>query len=228
MKLQAEGLFVHDENGKLTFINDPTEPEAYPAPRFFLGFSESDYVFRFRHDLPQHLCAQVKELIQLKPPSMNLQGSPACAREIEEILSSQVAIDKIWCGPAFWFPDRIEVATEVVYVRRQNADILESGFSDMIPELALTQPCVAILNEGKAVSVCQSVRKTPRAEEAGVDTLEAHRGRGCASLVVAGWAAAVKAKGKIPFYSTSWENRSSQRVAKKLGLIQFGVDYHVT
>ena len=137
MKIQAEGLFVHDKNGQLTFINDPTEPETYPAPRFFLGFTESGFVFRLRHDLPQQLCTQLKELIHSKPPSTNLQASPACAKKIEEILNSQAPIEKISCGPAFWFPDHVEVATEVVCVERQNADILESGFSDMIPVWSL-------------------------------------------------------------------------------------------
>ena len=228
MKIQVKTLFVHDENGKMTFINDPTEPEIYPAPRFFLGFTESGFVFRFRYDLPPQLCAQIKEVIHSNPPSWKFQTAPTCATEIERILDSHGKIERIWCGPAFCFPDHVPVSPEIMHVEKQKTDVFKSTFPDMISEFDYTQPCVAFLDGAKAVSVCQSVRKTPKAEEAGVDTLDGYRGRGYAPLVVAGWAEAVKAKRKIPFYSTSWENRSSQRVAEKLGLIQFSVYYHIT
>jgi hypothetical protein len=32
----------------------------------------------------------------------------------------------------------------------------------------------------------------------------------------------------VPLYSTSWENEPSRTLAKTLGLIQYGVDLHIT
>ena len=78
------------------------------------------------------------------------------------------------------------------------------------------------------MSVCRSVRITPAAHEAGVETLPAFRGRGYAPDVVAGWARVVQSLGAMPFYSTSWENTASQAVAKKLHLVPYGTDFHVT
>ncbi len=210
------------------FINEPAEPETYPAPRVFLGFTETDYIYRFRHDLPSALCEQLEELILSTSPPADWQQRPTCAKEIEAILQLHAPIQDIEFGPAFRFPDHLTSKPEVVRVDTHNADLLAFGFSDTIPELDDIQPCVAIVEAGKAVSVCHSVRKSPQAEEAGVGTLVSHRGKGYAVLVAGGWAQAVKENGKIPFYSTSWESRSSRRVAEKLELIQFGVDYHIT
>ena len=78
------------------------------------------------------------------------------------------------------------------------------------------------------MSVCRSVRLSSRAHEAGVDTLVSYRRRGYATSVVAAWALAVRALNLTPLYSTSWDNVASQRVARRLGLVQYGVDYHVT
>ena len=85
-----------------------------------------------------------------------------------------------------------------------------------------------VLHDGKTVSVCCSVRMTPQAHEAGVETHPAFRGRGYAARAVAAWAKTVYEMARVPLYSTSWENEPSRTLAKKLGLIQYGVDLHIT
>ncbi|MXY71814.1 MAG: GNAT family N-acetyltransferase, partial [Dehalococcoidia bacterium] len=77
-------------------------------------------------------------------------------------------------------------------------------------------------------SVCGSVRITPEAHEAGVETSANARGRGFAVAVVAAWAQAVRALGAEPLYSTSWDNAASQAVASKLGLIPYASTFHMT
>jgi len=89
------------------------------------------------------------------------------------------------------------------------------------------QPCVAIVADGRLASLCFSSRNTPIAAEAGVNTLEEFRGRGYAPAVVAAWGQAVRAEGRIPLYSTSWDNLASRSVARKLGLVLYGADFSI-
>ncbi|PWL49160.1 MAG: hypothetical protein DBY39_01770 [Clostridiales bacterium] len=53
-------------------------------------------------------------------------------------------------------------------------------------ELPVAQRCVGIFVEDICVSLCRSVCVGKEAQEAGVETLEAFRGRGYAALAVAG------------------------------------------
>ena len=137
-------------------------------------------------------------------------------------------VTPVWVGPAYRFPDRIEPPANVVRLSCENAGLLRGNFAKMVPELDSGRPYLAVIEDSQAVSIYQSVRLSWRAHEAGVDTLEAYRQRGYAVSTVAAWALAVRALDLVPLYSTSWENVASQRVARRLGLVQYGVDYHVT
>ena len=105
--------------------------------------------------------------------------------------------------------------------------MLRGGFEKLVEELPDWQPFVAVMEGGRAASVCRSVRLTPEAHEAGVETLSEHRGKGYAKEAVAGWARLVRAMGAIPLYSTSWDNAASQAVARKLGLALYGADFQI-
>ena len=92
-------------------------------------------------------------------------------------------------------------------------------------ELPVAQRCVGIFVEDICVSLCRSVRVGKGAQEAGVETLGAFRGRGYAALAVAGWAALVRKQGSIPLYSHSRKNTASWQVAQKAHLIYYAEDY---
>jgi RimJ/RimL family protein N-acetyltransferase len=82
--------------------------------------------------------------------------------------------------------------------------------------------------QDQAVAICFCARLNPQAAEAGVETVAAARGQGYASAAVAGWAAAMRQRGVIPLYSTSWANVASQGVARKLGMVCYGDDWSIT
>ncbi len=77
---------------------------------------------------------------------------------------------------------------------------------------------MAVIIEGRAVSLCTSVNASDAAHCAGVETLPDYRGRGFAARAVASWADAVRIGGAEPFYTTTFDNIASQGVATRLGL----------
>lgn len=227
MEIQVEVLFTQDENGHLQHINEPTGDRKI-APRFFFGNTNEGSICRFRHDLPDDVVVQLKGVGATEPMLMNSQKIPRNHRQFKEILQSHAPIEQVWVGPAYRFPEHISSPPNVVQLSRANAALLKGHFAEMVSELNSSQPCLAVVEDSQAVSICRSVRLSSRAYEAGVDTLTGYRRRGYATSVVAAWALAVRALNRIPLYSTSWDNVASQGVARRLGLIQYGVDYHVT
>ncbi len=227
MEIQVEVLFTQDENRCLQYINESTG-DTKIAPRFFFGNTNEGSICRFRHDLPDNVVTQLKEVAATKPMPMNSQKIPSIHRQFKEILQSHAPIERVWIGPAYRFPEQIALPTNVVRLSRANADVLKGDFAEMVSELNSSQPCLAVVEDSQTVSICRSVRLSSRAHEAGVDTLTGYRRRGYATSVVAAWALAVRALNRIPLYSTSWDNVASKGVARRLGLVQYGVDYHVT
>ena len=130
-------------------------------------------------------------------------------------------------GSAFIFPDEIAQPFDTVFIEHvQSLDHNFSGWkAGEIPE---RKPIVAVVEEGHAVSVCFCARRSDRAAEAGLETAAAYRGRGFGTRVVAAWALAVRASGRIPLFSTSWSNDASLAVARKLRLVTYAVAWSIS
>lgn len=223
VELQAAALFTHDLDRRIHYVN---EPDGRQAPRFFFGRTGAGNVWRFRYDLPTSLVDALGKLAADEPIAATPSPYPACIDLLRAALTGHHPIAREHAGPAYRFPDGLSAVDGVVAIDAQNAHLLRPGFADLI--LEARQPCFAVVRDGVAVSVCFSSRRTPRAAEAGVDTLDGFRGRGYATLVTTAWARAVRERGLIPLYSTTWDNLASQGVARRLRLILYGVDLSIT
>ena len=225
MRFHVEALFTHDAEGRLLRVN---EPDGAPAPRFFLGRTAEGVVLRCRYDVG----ADVRRELEAASTDDDLRerslDSPTDPSRYQTILARAAPVQKTWRGPAFHFPPQLPATSEIIFVTESNAQILEEFLRAWIPDTHTAQPMVAMTIDDHAVAVCCSVRQTNMAHEAGVETVPTFRGRGLAAQVVAAWAGAVREMGFVPLYSTSWENEASRAVARKLGLIQFGSDLHIT
>ena len=127
-----------------------------------------------------------------------------------------------------WAADEMAYPDDVVFLNQENIQsFLPDAFSWLAQEISDVLPCAAVIQNGQAVTICRSVRISNEAAEAGLETLSVYRGRGYAGLAVMAWARAVRKEGRMPLYSTSWDNIASQQVAKKLGLRWYGVNFSV-
>jgi RimJ/RimL family protein N-acetyltransferase len=226
MAIHVHALFTHDPRSRLLFVNEPGG--GAPAPRLFFGRTQAGNLWRFRSDLPEILVEELETLCVDEPVGGEFRNAPRNAAEYVRLLETHAPVQKLWMGPAYHLTDYLEPSRPPLVITEANAEILRGGFEELVAELPARQPFLAIVEEGRAVSVCRSVRITPDAHEAGVETVHDFRGRGYATDVVAGWARLVRSRGVIPLYSTSWENTASQAVAKKLRLSLYGADFHIT
>jgi hypothetical protein len=222
---RVEALYRCDHRGRLVSIN---QWNGGAAPRFYLLRTAESVVCRFRADVPDDLVQRLEELCTQQPKSRPPEWLPAQYGQYLDLLSSHAPVERVWAGPAFVCTPDVAAGGSPVAICDDNAHLLRGGFDDWLPDVARRQPFIAIIEDNRAVSICASVRISKAVHCAGVETLVAYRQRGHAVNAVAAWAMAVRSLGATPFYSTSWENCASQRVAARLRLPLVGVDFHVT
>lgn len=226
MAIHVQALFTHDARSRLLFVNEPDR--GVLAPSLFFGRTREGNLWRFRADLPEVLIAELEMLCLDEPVGVEFQSPPRHVESYVRLLETHTPQHKPWMGPAYHFAEHIEPSRPLLAMTETNTELLYGGFEKLIPELPAWQPFRALIEKGRAVSVCRSVRITSAAHEAGVETLPEFRGQGYAKEVVAGWAHVVQSMGAIPLYRTSWENTASQAVAKKLHLVPYGADFQIT
>ncbi|HYH13077.1 MAG TPA: GNAT family N-acetyltransferase [Thermomicrobiales bacterium] len=220
-ELQVRGLYTHDVDGRIRLVN---EPGGGIAPRFYFARTSSGNLWRVRHDLPDAMVRALERLAGQERVSDDLDAPPDNMAAFIAVLQDGEFAPLVKRGPAYRFPATLPRHDEPIRITRSNSDLLREMPAyrrDIDEAFEEREPRFAIVEDGIAVSICNTVRLTDRSAEAGVDTLEGYRGRGYAPQVVAAWAHAVRAAGRIPFYSTSRDNFASQSVARKLGLIHY-------
>lgn len=221
MTAHCAALFVQNEDRELVCVNDW---HRRPAPVYWMGFSHKGIVWRFRMDVAVETRAEIERLIgdESTDPSLRWpkHHDSYCALLHEARATS---------GPTYRLSAHSARSDHSVRrVSLADAAVLRgSGLEAWIPDIPHQQPMFVSLEDGRAVAVCASVRTTPIADEAGVESLPRSRRRGHATAAVAAWSQAVLGAGKVPLYSTTWDNLASQAVARHLGSVAFGWEYRV-
>ena len=205
-------LFLFDSAGR---IRGTREPDLEPGPKFALIRGRSSCVWAVRADVPREVAEELDALAGEEPPVASFRDVPVHAERYRALAGG-----KVYSGPAFAFPELIEEPDTTVLVNA--LPLLARRFAGWTAaEIPGRAPIVAVVEDGHAVSVCFCARRSDTAAEAGLETAAAFRGRGLGTQVAAAWALAVRASGRVPLYSTSWENAASLAVARKLGLAAY-------
>jgi hypothetical protein len=227
METHAATLFAYREDGRLEYVREPGDP--FPPPRFFMGRTLQGNVWHFRHDLPDETTHVLERLCRSEPVPERLTLPPYGAAAIRDALQAHAPITREERGPAYRIPE-VSTPTGVLRITKENGHLLQRGFPGLLRRILAgvdVGPVVCVVARGTAVSTCFCARLSPLAAEAGVETLNAMRGRGYATAAVSGWAAAVRERGLLPLYSTTWDNSASQRIAHKLGMTLYGEDWSI-
>ena len=188
------------------------EPNPAIGPSFTLIRGRSERVWAVGATLDPVVAEELDALAAQEQPLDDWREQPRFAHRYLDILGGELV-----SGPALEFSDQIEAPAGVSLL--DDATLLERHFRGWTAEeMPGRTPIAAILEDGQAVSVCACARRTDDAAEASLETAELFRGRELAPQVTAAWAVAIRASGRIPLYSTSWQNTASLAVARKLGL----------
>lgn len=216
--LRLRTLFVLDGRGRMVAAREPAP--AGRAPLFTLIRGVSSLTWAIRDDVSDAVADELDRLAGGEPLLSDLRRPPLHASEYLALVGGVVS-----AGPAFVFPDHTNRPTDVHEIHDERQ--LLRHFQGWVPgEIdGGRAPVMAVLEDGSPVSVCFCARKTDDAAEAGLETAKEYRGRGYGSLVTGAWAMAIRVSGRVPLYSTSWDNAASFAVARKLGLIQCGSDW---
>src|SRR5262249_34437620 len=152
---------------------------------------------------------QLATLAAAEPVQDDLHAEPHNLAAYVAVVRADGAVDSMYSGPAYRFPDprpglttraapsrtplpatagragRRRIRRADLHVLRRLAQ-LEAGWDLRILAGGFEgwEPMIALVADEAAVSLCFSARLTAYAAEAGVETLQPSRGRGFAPLVV--------------------------------------------
>jgi hypothetical protein len=231
--------FVFDEAGRIVRNGDP---DRGAAPRLYIGGCATGNLACLRADVGVAAACAIERLVADEPAL----DEPGCVpRHVDDyvaLLAAETPVERHGTGVSYCFPsdfvyhhDAHTVGSDAGAAalahlgltpdRELPAPLVAIGFSTVA---ALWAPWCVALHDGEIASLVETVRIGPAGAEAGVNTVPALRGRGFAAAATAGWAMSPSLGGRTRFYSTSATNRSSQRVAERLGLRYLGASYSLT
>jgi GNAT acetyltransferase len=174
----------------------------------WLAGTNAGNVVRFRHDVEEHVA---------------LLGAGRVEHELTFVLPERALVPHRGSVVASGTP-----AGDALLARLQSegmpAGLAGMSFADTGD---LWPPWCAALGGDTVVSVAFTARLSPLGAEAGVATAPEARGRGLAAAVTAAWSMHPTLAGRACFYTTDAENRSSRRVAERLGLRLLGATISV-
>ena len=232
LTLDLEVLFVMCASGRIARVNSP---DAEPGPRLVLAGCRSGNLVRLRHDVGGATADAITALARNEPPWADAAAPPGCLAGLTSLLSREVRVQSVGRGIVYVLPHDLPVPQSVRMVSGDQPEgraMLERLGREGMPKALLDAgfpgldhfwpPWCASLEDGEIAAIAFAARLGRRGAEVGVYTFPGFRGRGLAAAVTARWSSLAPLARRRLFYSTLTTNRSSQRVAERLGLRRLG------
>lgn len=229
--------YVMSASDRIERLNDP---DCSPGPRlYFTGCTQGNIV-RVRDDLDDQIASRLLAVAAHEPPWRDHDVLPRCLGRFIDVLSTSQPVATVAPHIIYRLPNHLEYEHAATIVRGDSAEgaamlarfaerglpqaMLDAGFKGVGD---FWEPwCVAVEHD-EIAAIAFAARLGEIGAEAGVYTFPNYRARGFAAAVTASWSSMPRLDGRALFYSTARSNRSSQRVAARLGLRMIGASFSI-
>ncbi|HXM88987.1 MAG TPA: GNAT family N-acetyltransferase [Candidatus Acidoferrum sp.] len=228
--------YVMAASGRIERVNDPDRSS---APRAFLTGCPFGNIARVRYDVDDRIARRVLEVAAKEPPWRDPDVVPGCVGGIVELLSGDKPAEAAQYL-IYKLPNGLRYERSAAIVRGDSAEghemlarFAERGMPNYMHDAGFKgvgdfwEPWCVALDGEQVASMCFAARLGKMGAEAGVYTFAKYRGQGLAAAVTVAWSSTPSLNRRALFYSTSMSNRSSQRVAARLGLRLIGASVSI-
>ncbi len=236
LALEIETCLVMVAPGRFARENSPDNA---PGPKVMIAGCAQGNIAAVRADVDDAAARAVLDGVAAAPAWTDGGRLPPWVGEIATRVGAAEA--EIGGGPAWRLPNALgfdRAARIVAGESEEGAEMLERFAREGMPRsLAaagyigpehLWPPWCAAMADGEIAALCCAARLGARGAEAGLYSFPPFRGRGFGAAVTAAWSALPSLAGRTLFYSTSWSNRSSIAVTRRLGLPRIGATARIS
>jgi hypothetical protein len=242
LKLDAAATFVISGSGRIE--RGParhlgpwreSRVEIGPGPRLLFAGCAAGNIVHVRHDVDDQTASRVLAVAESEPPWCDPDVTPRFLQEIVDLLSRIAPVEIIGPEVVFELPHDLAYERDATIVLADTPEgeqllgrLMEEGLPRSLLDAGFLSledfwwPWCVALEGCEIASMAFAPRLTEASAEIGVFTFPPFGGRGLAAAVTARWSALESLKGRALIYSTRTTNRSSRRVAARLGLRSIG------
>ncbi|MHB8383809.1 MAG: GNAT family N-acetyltransferase [Candidatus Binataceae bacterium] len=237
LQVDAATLWVVSPEGRIERTNDP---DRSPGPRLFFAGCRSGNVMRVRHDLADQVASRLLAIGAEEPPWRDPDVLPQCVGRFIDVLSTLQPVATVAPHVIYRLPNQLKYDHTATIVRGDSSE--GAAMLARFAERGLPQPMLAagfkgvgdfwepwcvVVERDEIAAIAFAARLGGIGAEIGVYTFPNFRARGFAAAVTASWSSMPSLDGRALFYSTARSNRSSQRVAARLGLRMIGASFSI-
>lgn len=230
LEIEIETLWATDHRGRLVKSHGW---QGRTAPHLVIAVCNDGQIAAFGSEVPDELAVKLQAAVADGSPSTSPAIEPASIARCEQLLKDSLGPVEHSSGPSYVIPPKTAFESQAKIERSDGPNTValrgqvpkRAGWSaedwSMLLDGSFGPWAVATV-ASQVIAICHSAVLADRGSEAGLWTDPDFRGQGHGAAVTAGWASLLAPSGRHPFYSTSTDNRSSQRVAARLGLHPIG------